>query len=64
MSRPQTPFEAVSYELNQFRERRMKERRAVPRSGLDRRVAANEEPTAESAKRNPAPAVIPPSVSD
>lgn len=38
MSRPQTPYEALSYELNQFRERRMAERRASPRAGIDRRA--------------------------
>ncbi|HVL76746.1 MAG TPA: hypothetical protein VM406_12085 [Noviherbaspirillum sp.] len=38
MPRPDTPFEAASYDLKQFRERRMAERRAVPRAGADRRA--------------------------
>jgi len=39
MTRPETPFEQASYDLNQFRERRMAERRAVPRDSADRRAA-------------------------
>jgi len=38
MSRPDDPFEAVSYDLNRFRERRMAERRAAPRPGSERRA--------------------------
>lgn len=48
MTRPQDPFEAISYDLNQFRERRMAERRAVPRNTADRRSASG-------AARAPAP---------
>lgn len=39
MTRPTTPFEAASYDLVKFRERRMAERRATPRGTLDRRIA-------------------------
>lgn len=38
MPRPESPFEAASYDLNRFRERRMAERRAVARSGSERRL--------------------------
>jgi hypothetical protein len=38
MTRPETPFEQASYDLNKFRERRMAERRAVPRDSADRRA--------------------------
>lgn len=41
MSRPDTPFEAASYDLKQFRERRMAERRMTPRDGTDRRTHWN-----------------------
>lgn len=37
MTRPETPYEAVSYDLKQFRERRMAERRATQRDTVDRR---------------------------
>lgn len=37
MTKPETLFEQASYELNQFRERRMAERRAVARDTPDRR---------------------------
>jgi hypothetical protein len=39
MTRPTTPFEAASYDLVKFRERRMAERRSTPRGTLDRRIA-------------------------
>lgn len=39
MTRPETPFEAASYDLIKFRERRMVERRSVPRGTADRRIA-------------------------
>ncbi|HEY8605805.1 MAG TPA: hypothetical protein VIM12_01665 [Noviherbaspirillum sp.] len=39
MTRQETPFEQVSYDLNKFRERRMAERRATPRGTADRRAA-------------------------
>lgn len=37
MTKPETLFEKASYDLNQFRERRMAERRAVARDTPDRR---------------------------
>lgn len=43
MTRPTDPFEAVSYDLNKFRERRMAERRLEPRAGKDRRANGNAE---------------------
>jgi hypothetical protein len=39
MTRPESLFEAASYDLNKFRERRMAERRATPRNTADRRAA-------------------------
>lgn len=41
MTRPENPYEAASYDLNKFRERRMAERRATPRGTADRRKANN-----------------------
>lgn len=38
MTRPETPYEAASYDLNEFRERRLAERRSFPRNSIDRRV--------------------------
>jgi hypothetical protein len=37
MTKPETLFEQASYDLNQFRERRMAERRAIMRDTPDRR---------------------------
>jgi len=37
MTKPETLFEQASFELNQFRERRMADRRAVARGTPDRR---------------------------
>lgn len=37
MTRPEDLFEAASYDLNKFRERRMAERRAIARDTPDRR---------------------------
>lgn len=37
MTRPENLFEAASYDLNQFRERRMAERRSMARDTPDRR---------------------------
>lgn len=37
MTRPETPYEAASYDLNQFRERRMSDRRSIARGTADRR---------------------------
>ena len=39
--RPQDPFEAASYDLNKFRERRVADRRFQPRDTPDRRRANN-----------------------
>lgn len=41
MTKPETLFEAASYDLNQFRERRMADRRAQQRDTPDRRRAGN-----------------------
>lgn len=41
MTRPENPYEAASYDLNKFRERRLAERRATPRGTVDRRKANN-----------------------
>jgi hypothetical protein len=41
MTRPETLFEQASYDLNKFRERRIAERRAVPRDTADRRINDN-----------------------
>lgn len=38
MTRPKDLFEAASYDLNKFRERRIAERRSTPRNTADRRV--------------------------
>lgn len=38
-TRPENLFEAASYDLNQFRERRLAERRSEPRGTADRRKA-------------------------
>ncbi len=43
-SRPETLFEAASYDLNKFRERRMAERRATQRNTPDRRMQRNAAP--------------------
>lgn len=48
MTRPETPFEAASYDLKQFRERRMAERRATLRSGFDRRTPVSQEKAPEA----------------
>jgi hypothetical protein len=41
MTRPENLFEAASYDLKKFRERRMAERRLAPRETADRRVNQN-----------------------
>jgi hypothetical protein len=38
MTRPENPYEAASYDLKKFRERRMAERRSQPRDTADRRM--------------------------
>jgi hypothetical protein len=42
MTRPETPYEAASYDLNKFRERRLADRRFSPRTSADRRVVRSE----------------------
>ena len=42
MTRPETPYEAASYDLNKFRERRMADRRFHMRGTADRRAAPAE----------------------
>lgn len=37
-NRPDNPFEAASYDLNKFRERRIADRRFMPRGTADRRL--------------------------
>lgn len=46
MTRPETPYEAASYDLNKFRERRMADRRFTPRGTADRRIQPVENKTA------------------
>lgn len=41
MTRPENLFEAASYDLKKFRERRMAERRSAPRETADRRLIQN-----------------------
>ena len=41
-NRPDTPYEAASYDLNKFRERRIADRRFTPRDSADRRVGSAE----------------------
>jgi len=38
MTSPETPYEAASYDLNKFRERRLAERRLSSRNSMDRRM--------------------------
>jgi hypothetical protein len=47
MTRPETPFEAASYDLKKFRERRMAERRSILRDSADRRMPGAEPETEE-----------------
>ncbi|HEV7618898.1 MAG TPA: hypothetical protein VGO51_12445 [Burkholderiaceae bacterium] len=42
MTRPKTPYEAASYDLNKFRERRLADRRFKPRTSADRRAQQSE----------------------
>jgi hypothetical protein len=52
MTRPEDPFEAASYDLNKFRERRMAERRVTPRNTPDRRgQKAAQQPSTEQLGR-------------
>jgi hypothetical protein len=47
MTRPETLYEAASYDLKKFRERRMAERRSVLRDSADRRGPDAEPKTEE-----------------
>lgn len=49
MTRPDSLFEAASYDLNKFRERRMADRRFMARDTPDRRKAQPVEGTAQQA---------------
>lgn len=59
-TRPENLFEAASYDLNKFRERRMAERRATQRDTPDRRMqhkaaqapAPSEDPMDDGLKKN------------
>lgn len=42
MTRPENLFEQASYDLNKFRERRIADRRSVPRDTIDRRASRSE----------------------
>lgn len=59
MTRPDTPFEAASYDLNKFRERRMADRRFKPRETADRRMQpvenAQTDKSDSTADSNPRP---------
>lgn len=46
MTRPESLFEAASYDLNKFRERRMADRRFMVRDTPDRRQAQSQTVTA------------------
>lgn len=52
MTRPENLFEAASYDLNKFRERRIAERRAQPRNGPDRRTSQNASQTVPTGDGN------------
>lgn len=43
MERPENAYEAASYDLTKFRERRMHDRRAVARDSSDRRMSKAEQ---------------------
>jgi hypothetical protein len=59
-NRPDNPFEAVSYDLNKFRERRIADRRFMPRGSADRRVAKPGPATQEPAQGAGDPDMNPP----
>lgn len=54
MTRPDSLFEAASYDLNQFRERRMTDRRFMARDTPDRRQAKPVEGAQQSGKETDA----------
>lgn len=53
MTRPETPYEAASYDLNKFRERRMADRRFQPRGTADRRAAPPQNGAGTESNRQP-----------
>jgi len=57
MTRPETPYEAASYDLNKFRERRLADRRFNPRASEDRRgqINGNADPERNSADTDQKP---------
>ncbi|WP_141103994.1 hypothetical protein [Noviherbaspirillum denitrificans] len=59
MTKPENLYEQASYELNQFRERRMAERRAIARDTPDRRKPAATESRTDN-NRNDADSLPPP----
>jgi hypothetical protein len=56
MTQPETPYEAASYDLNKFRERRMADRRFNPRATADRRTQPVTNRTDENENQHNAPA--------
>jgi hypothetical protein len=53
MTRPETLYEAASYDLNKFRERRIADRRMTPRGTTDRRMQQNRDLAGDAdARRN------------
>lgn len=48
MTKPETLYEKASYELNEFRERRMAERRAIMRDTPDRRQQPGNPPQTDA----------------
>lgn len=54
--RPQDPFEQASYDLNQFRERRLSDRRFQPRGTADRRA---QKPQDQTFAAQPQPSALP-----
>lgn len=58
MTRPETPYEAASYDLIKFRERRLADRRFAPRDTADRRMqptGAAPDPEMDAAERHRQP---------
>ena len=53
MTRPENLFEQASYDLNKFRERRIAERRSVPRDTGDRRASRSNGLDASAGERMP-----------
>lgn len=55
MTRPENLFEQASYDLNKFRERRIAERRSVPRDTIDRRASRSDGSIAGEGNRGQMP---------